>query len=71
MPITIVELKSKKEIAISIFLTYTIRSDLSFAHRYMSMLIHTTHPRAKTRYYSPVPYVNNQGPPLLIHTTHC
>jgi hypothetical protein len=53
MPITNVKLKSKKkEIANSIFLTYTVRSNLSFTHRYMSMLIHTTHPRAKTRYYS-------------------
>jgi hypothetical protein len=42
------KLKSKKKIAISIFLTYTVRSNIRFTHRYISMLFHTTHPRAKT-----------------------
>jgi hypothetical protein len=41
------EIKKQKN-AISIFLPYTVRSN-SFTYRYISMLIDTTHPRAKTR----------------------
>jgi hypothetical protein len=60
MPVTNVELKNKKKKLQIVFFLHT-----SFTHRYMSMLIHTTHPRGRKQDTTAL------NPMLTVKVHHC